>query len=835
MKNTQSVKSKTLLSFVEEHLFVPAKNAIKSFFAKSESGAHQEYGDVILYNEEGKVLLLHRTYTDDFMNGTWGFPGGHVEKNENPTEGAQRELFEETGIAAACAFLKTKEIPGGTIHYFEARVSGLVDILLDAEEHRGYEWVEPSKIKEYNLIADLKDYVNDLLAITEPNVSPLEDNWNTIKIAFDNDMITADQFFKARDQYMRMKEQEEKEQQATQSLETLAKAFDAGLIDSNQYIQALEFYDQIIQKGRKKVEAAIGEKREFGGRMHIKTAEGWKYYGKGTGTKASEHASSAPKREEISKKKVFKLGRYELDLDSKRSAGGSGGAYIVDTNLGMIVLKEPFDHGAKNSPDQLGQEVLVDTLYRRMGINASASTIVEGDGGSTFKIAKFIHTAKDLGSLSSSAQEKANKEISKGFVLDCLLLNWDVIGEGQDNIVVDADGNVHRIDNGGALLYRAKKGEKPESALKREVTEIESMRSSKNPIARETFKSLTEEDIVNQVKDVIVNRELIMSTIDGASLSKDKKKKIADLIGSRIDWLQETYIAKGPTKTARPPHDYPSDATAAYFDKWDDVKMEGNPGIKDAIKKQIIEAEKNNEEYYREHAKTRGISVEEYKGLLQQHVELLLAKSDFFRATDIKVLDTILNESKRFKSQFETRTSHGSLDTDYRASVENTYFGFSTDKAVDASKRCIYGYFSDNENGVLNSIGEIPPPNKVAQYGTVTVKLKKDRVLHKTTVTFNDSLGYSHAMAATPASYPHFTSFKLSRSKDPLTRSSISASTEEYVETQYHNQLTIDDIDSVRISPFSTSYGGSADYTIINKVIDITRKTHLPIHIFDKK
>lgn len=49
-----------------------------------------------------------------------------------------------------------------------------------------------------------------------------------------------------------------------------------------------------LEKGGKR--AQIGEKRMFGGREYIKTAEGWKYHGKGRGKKAQAHAAGTQKK-----------------------------------------------------------------------------------------------------------------------------------------------------------------------------------------------------------------------------------------------------------------------------------------------------------------------------------------------------------------------------------------------------------------------------------------------------------------------------------------------------------------------------------------------------------
>lgn len=49
-------------------------------------------------------------------------------------------------------------------------------------------------------------------------------------------------------------------------------------------ISALNKAEEVeLEKGGQK--ATIGEKRMFAGREYIKTADGWKYHGKGAGTK----------------------------------------------------------------------------------------------------------------------------------------------------------------------------------------------------------------------------------------------------------------------------------------------------------------------------------------------------------------------------------------------------------------------------------------------------------------------------------------------------------------------------------------------------------------------
>lgn len=48
---------------------------------------------VLLFNNENKLLLVHRADTND-----WGVPGGYIEIGETFEEAAKREVAEETGL-----------------------------------------------------------------------------------------------------------------------------------------------------------------------------------------------------------------------------------------------------------------------------------------------------------------------------------------------------------------------------------------------------------------------------------------------------------------------------------------------------------------------------------------------------------------------------------------------------------------------------------------------------------------------------------------------------------------------------------------------------------------
>lgn len=830
-------------------MFKEFTTTIKQFLGLKKGLKH--YADCIIRNEKGQLLLLERSAQNKIEPSKWCLPGGHLDPGEVPEYAAARELLEETNLQTPLQFIDSVEREDSVSFYFEGYVLSNQPIILDNDEHYRCQWVDVEDIAKYDLLFDLKHilmhklglpiYSTKLMELDLVDANDLFKRIELVEKSFDADQMTVEEFFKCKD---------------------IAKTHAATIV-----IQAQE--QDELEKGGKR--AFIGEKREFAGRMHIKTIDGWKYFGDGVGKKAKEHSASSPSVKEAravvypsaeAKTTVVHPTRAmysstpkstlpeisDLDFSSKVSAGGSGGAYIISDSTGKkYVIKEAQPHGDKNTLEQLRNEHLADSIYSAMGVASSGGELKKDASGTTFKIAPFIEGSKTLEALGKSSSEYriAKQTLQKSFVLDCLLLNWDVIGASMDNVVVK-HGHPYRIDNGGSLLYRAKNGLKSESSLTETVSEIDVMRSSKNPSAKEIFGDITDDEIREQVKDIVARREVILNEISKSESPSAFKLKV--LIATRINSLENKYI-KTERTVAEPKVAEVEEKTlkaGSTTEMWKSKIVEGttivgHKGIAAGIIKHVEEIEASKERYYKRYAEERGISVEEYKGLLQQKIERIAQSVSLFRATDIDILDIVLNESKRFKSQFETSTSHGSLSPGSRANAEYNYFGFPNSKTADKEMRPIYGYCSTNVHGVQNSKGSHPPANSASHYGGVTIKIK-DEAKKQATFTFGDSLGSDSDRSATPLLAPHFTSFGAGGYGDPLDLDEdISKYSGDYVEVQYHNQLTINEIESVKLSPMNVSHSSSKDglssrqLEYINKVIEVARKTHLKIEIYGDK
>ncbi len=108
---------------------------------------------VRVFNTQGQLLLLKRKLTDRNKTG-WCLPGGKEKDAYEPPEiTAQRELFEETGLALPLSYIKyvgqyESDIKGKpvTVSVWEAvsKLNAPYTIQL-SDEHDGYQWVVPSE------------------------------------------------------------------------------------------------------------------------------------------------------------------------------------------------------------------------------------------------------------------------------------------------------------------------------------------------------------------------------------------------------------------------------------------------------------------------------------------------------------------------------------------------------------------------------------------------------------------------------------------------------------------------------------------------------------------
>ena len=125
--------------------------------------------------EDKKVLLIKQT------NGIWGFPKGHVEKNETELQTAEREVKEETNcdMQRILYYIDSFDYKSGSgknarQYNFAIKVNGTDKIILT--EHDAYSWETVEEIINNPKITDeVKKIIRRYIEI-EHNMEKSEEN-----------------------------------------------------------------------------------------------------------------------------------------------------------------------------------------------------------------------------------------------------------------------------------------------------------------------------------------------------------------------------------------------------------------------------------------------------------------------------------------------------------------------------------------------------------------------------------------------------------------------------------------------------------------------------------
>lgn len=212
------------------------------------------------------------------------------------------------------------------------------------------------------------------------------------------------------------------------------------------------------------------------------------------------------------------------ELTFVKDLGGSTGARLFEDTVGKrYVVKKG------NSLDHLLSESRADDIYHALGIDVPKQAIVNGDT----KVAEFLD-GKVLNQLSGAERAAAEAKIRENFVADSLMGNWDVIGLNADNILVDTSGKVWRIDNGGALSFRAQGAKKAANQWNEVVSELDTFRSTaKNNATTNIFKHVTDDEIVKQIDAIVLKRQAIWDAAINTSVDD------AEMLMKRLDYLEK--------------------------------------------------------------------------------------------------------------------------------------------------------------------------------------------------------------------------------------------------------------------------------------------------------
>lgn len=218
-----------------------------------------------------------------------------------------------------------------------------------------------------------------------------------------------------------------------------------------------------------------------------------------------------------------------FERPNSQAGSNEGAEFIVPAENEGQAPSRYYCKFAKLGADQhIWSELLADSIYRAVDAELVPETrpvILEGRLARASKI-----TVLDEQLVTDEAR-------CAGFILDCLVGNWDATYNGAN--LVMSDGHALRVDTGNALYFKAMGEHKAQEDFSGEVQELD---INSDPVRpgnglRQNYPGLTEESIRQQVAalEARLTDYVIDSLVDGVRLPAAERRQLKNTLRDRRD------------------------------------------------------------------------------------------------------------------------------------------------------------------------------------------------------------------------------------------------------------------------------------------------------------
>jgi 8-oxo-dGTP diphosphatase len=128
----------------------------------------------VIEREDGTVLAGRRA-SGRASAGLWEFPGGKVERGEDPTAALEREILEELGTTVVCGALvdrSTTEVETISVDLACFRVTVVGPLPTASSDHDELRWVAPERLDALDWTKPDLPAVTVLVNATRRDASP---------------------------------------------------------------------------------------------------------------------------------------------------------------------------------------------------------------------------------------------------------------------------------------------------------------------------------------------------------------------------------------------------------------------------------------------------------------------------------------------------------------------------------------------------------------------------------------------------------------------------------------------------------------------------------------
>jgi len=241
----------------------------------------------------------------------------------------------------------------------------------------------------------------------------------------------------------------------------------------------------------------------------------------------------------VPKVKPAEFNTKNLEMIPNTQGGSMPGAQYVDKET-----KKKYYVKFYPDPDQARTEYAANRIYSKLGINAPEIRLSEMDNPFTGK--KSLAVATDwmdgLRKLKPEEYWEHRQQISEVYNSSVLLKNWDCVGTGKDNMILDPKTKkVFVIDSGGSLYFRAMGGHKDFEINVGEYTTFKKGSTD----AAQIFKPLFDKDVFLEKDGALkigkLQKEDFQSILSDAGFDTRRKNALVNALEGRKNLIIERY------------------------------------------------------------------------------------------------------------------------------------------------------------------------------------------------------------------------------------------------------------------------------------------------------
>ena len=231
---------------------------------------------------------------------------------------------------------------------------------------------------------------------------------------------------------------------------------------------------------------------------------------------------------------VKSFGKFILEAFASMDTWTSKGSTLGTNPGGTYEAPDKGKHYVKfyHDPEQAKIEHATGKIYNLLGIHTPETKLISHQGKLGIA-SRWNDNLQKMRPVSAKTPEQA-KQLGRMYHAAVITKNWDIVGLDHENIMHDTKtGDLHSLDHGGSMTFRAMGGRKEFDNGIGEKLSLRSAQNTAGPVFNKLFKAHPnlEKETAQSLKNL--SHPVVQGILKDAGLANHKQ--LADTIMTRRD------------------------------------------------------------------------------------------------------------------------------------------------------------------------------------------------------------------------------------------------------------------------------------------------------------